>query len=223
MKRFSFIILLLFCAMLFADPSITGVYFDGRIFQSGNSIGRQPEVEVRVSSSYEIPFLNGLAVYLDNNAAPLNLEYKNQINNRDFVFKFVDELPTGWHELKIEIQDDQGYRDILILNVNVLAGRDLHGDMVVFPSPATSNINICYELGSAQSVSLLIYDLNGQIVCRRDFIGGYLGGNGGYNQVKIDLDTHSRRPLSNGVYIAVLLRKSGSRSILAREKFIVLR
>ncbi|MDR1996889.1 MAG: T9SS type A sorting domain-containing protein [Candidatus Margulisbacteria bacterium] len=99
---------------------------------------------------------------------------------------------------------------------------DLSGDLLLFPSPATRSVNVCYELSQPQNISFLIYDLNGQLVCRRDFISGQPGGAQGYNQVLIDLDLDSRRPLSNGVYIAALLRP-GSRTVLAREKFIVLK
>ena len=112
---------------------------------------------------------------------------------------------------------------IFLLCTALLFSRDLNGELVIFPSPATGSINVCYELDTSGPVNLLIYDLNGQLVCRRDFIAGQPGGSSGYNQVALDLDTYSRRPLSNGVYIAALLRKTGNRSVLAREKFIVLR
>jgi hypothetical protein len=100
-----------------------------------------------------------------------------------------------------------------------LAGRGL----AVFPSPATENLNIFYELKSDQEISFLIYDLNGQVVLRQDFAGGQPGGRAGGNQQAFNLIAQSRRPLSNGVYIAVLLQKNGARAVLAKEKFIILR
>jgi len=98
----------------------------------------------------------------------------------------------------------------------------LWANMMLFPSPATANLNVCYELSSAQSVSVLIYNLSGRLVCRRDFVSGSPGGSSGYNKVSIDLDTHDRRPLNNGAYVAILLRP-GTRTVLAKEKFLILR
>ena len=100
-----------------------------------------------------------------------------------------------------------------------LVGRGL----AVFPSPATENLNVFYELKNDQEISFLIYDLNGQVVLRQDFASGQPGGQAGGNQFALNLTAQSERPLNNGVYIAVLLRRNGSRTVLAKEKFIILR
>jgi hypothetical protein len=104
-----------------------------------------------------------------------------------------------------------------------LSSRGLAGELAVFPSPATENLNVFYELKNDQEISFLIYDLNGRVVLRQDFTGGQAGGQAGRNQFALNLTAQSQRPLSNGVYIAVLLQKNGSRAVLAKEKFIILR
>jgi hypothetical protein len=112
-----------------------------------------------------------------------------------------------------------------LFGIAVLLAADggLTGELAVFPSPATENLNVFYELENNQEISFLIYDLNGQVVLRQDFARGQDGGRAGVNQLALNLATQTRRPLSNGVYLAVLLRKDGVRAVLAKEKFLILR
>jgi len=197
------------------------VRFDGKEFiRPGDSVGRRPEIEVRS----DLPVVYGrLNVFL--NAIELEVAGGAAYGENSVRFRLARELPPGQHSLRIEIAVGSGPGEprAITSEIEVLAARDLHGKLLLFPSPATQSVNVSYELGTAQDLSLLIYDLNGKIVYRRDFLAGQPGGQGGYNQVEIDLVRHSRRPLSNGVYVAVLLKNSSNRSILAREKFIVLR
>lgn len=217
MRRLGFI-LLLCCAGLLAD--IGDFYFYNQKHYNGLVIGRTPVLTVEVSYNFNILSRNDFVLKIDDIEVPSD---NYQYNDVAGIFRYVFNTPLELGERKIQLTVFySGGVEIKEVTVNVQQEKNLRGDLVLFPSPATANINVCYELGSAQSVSFLIYDLGGQLVCRRDFISGLPGGQSGYNQVTINLDAYSKRPLSNGAYIAVLMR-SGSRTVLAKEKFLILR
>ncbi|MDR2430829.1 MAG: T9SS type A sorting domain-containing protein [Candidatus Margulisbacteria bacterium] len=219
MKRLGFILLL--CAGLSA--AIGDFYFYGHKYQPGITVGTQPELTVAVSGNRAL-LLEDFELYLDTDA-PAGLlpttDYRYNEHDKIFRYNFSRPLERGAREIILKVRENANVMQKSV-TVQVIQEKNLLGDLIIFPSPATRHINVCYELGSAQNISFLLYDLNGRLVLRRDFQNGQPGGRQGYNQANIDLDAYSKSPLANGVYIAALL-KPGSRAVLAKEKFIILK
>ena len=214
LRRIGFI-LLLCCAGLFAD--IGDFYFDGQKHHPGMIVGQKPVFKAEGDFS-QVQSLDDFVLHVDGQIVTA---HNKKYNNSSFSCAFALPLELGEREIELWAYYSSGSFQKTV-TVNVRQEKGMLSDMVLFPSPATTNLNVCYELGAAQSVSFLIYNLSGQLVCRRDFVSGRPGGNPGYNQVSIDLDTYSKRPLSNGAYVAILLRP-GSSTVLAKEKFLILR
>jgi hypothetical protein len=206
---------LLLTAVLSASD-IGDFYFDGRLHQAGGAVNERPVFTAEVSSGNGALGLADFHLLVDG--VDILTAGSYTYDNVVFRYVFTTPLSGGQHDITLDIG-----HELKTVLVNVLSGRGLSGELIIFPSPATENLNVFYELQNNQEVSFLIYDLNGQLVLRQDFASGQIGGQAGGNQFKLDLTMQSRRPLSNGVYIAVLLQRNGSRAVLGKEKFIILR
>jgi hypothetical protein len=202
-------------AALFA-ADIGDFYFDGHLHQAGAAVNERPVFTAVVSSGNGTLGLADFHLLVDGVDVLTAGSYT--YDNVIFRYVFTAPLSSGRRDITLDIG-----HEIKTVSVNVLSGRGLSGDLAVFPSPATENLNVFYELKNAQEVSFLIYDLHGQIVLRRDFASGQTGGQAGRNQFMLNLAMSSQRPLSNGVYLAVLLQRNGARTVLGKEKFLILR
>ena len=207
--------------LLAAVSFIGDIYFDGRPHTSdGGIIGSRPVLTVSVIKTNPAEDFNSsdFTLSVDNVPVPAS-SYWYIPSEEIFRCEFPDALPAGNHKIELGVQSSYGFDSRTVI-VNVAEARGLSGDLILFPSPATDNMNVSYELNSAQNVSLMIYDLNGQMVLRRDFGSNQPGGQAGYNQVNVRLEGYGGRFLSNGVYIAVLKSKN---SVPVRAKFIIMR
>ena len=206
----------LLLAAVLSAADIGDFYFDGRLYQTGGAVSARPVFTAEVASGNGALGLADFHLRVDG----VEVLTAGAYTYDDVIFRYVFTAPLsgGQHEITLDIG-----HELKTVWVNVLSGRGLSGELIIFPSPATENLNVFYELQNNQEVSFLIYDLNGQVVLRQDFASGQLGGQAGGNQFKLDLTLQSKRPLGNGVYIVVLLQRNGSRTVLGKEKFIILR
>lgn len=82
-------------------------------------------------------------------------------------------------------------------------------ELVPVPNPARLNTRFRYRLtGTAESVQIKIFDMNGRFVRTLD------GGTGtGVNDVRWDLDNSEGRGIANGVYLARVTTKGQGRTL----------
>ena len=205
-------------SVLLAIPVIGDFYFDGQAHVSEGIIGSRPVLTAPVTDNMEILQPANFMLLIDGVQVDRN-SYEYSIVTGMFRCALPFTLEPGRREIELRVQAVYGSA-VKTVFANVAETRGVTGELILFPSPATDNINVSYELKSAQNASLMIYNLNGQMVLRRDFNMNQPGGSAGYNQVNIELRGYGGRVLGNGVYIAVL--RSGNSAPL-RTRFIILR
>lgn len=106
-------------------------------------------------------------------------------------------------------------------NYNAHAESTADGDPIIidlfnYPNPfepANGPTHITYELAQDADVELLIYDLSGDRVIKRNFDAGALGGTAGNNTVDWDGRNDRHEEVTEGAFICavrVLVSKKGS-------------
>jgi hypothetical protein len=206
-------------------------YFDGKqVPTDDETVSYKPEVSVVVNGT--LVSKNAFSLYLDDLLFTNDLLTKSPYNfTYDYVSaEFIFQLPSlsrGSHTLQLKAVDDSGGGAVYSSVINFFVASDeftMRDDPIIYPSPATFNTFITYELTAAEEVKIYIYDLNGQIVFQEDVSAGSIGAQAGYNAYPFDLKSSYGNDLPNGVYVVIITqRDEGKTKILGKKKFIILR
>lgn len=219
------IILLCYVSFGLAWPTFGSFNFDGIIPIGGETISYEPDVTIAVGGT-NVSF-NAFVLYIDGvnvlSTSPYNYSYN--ITSGIFRYQVTSALGKGNHTFQIFAQDQDGGLTSAITTVFVASDKfAIIEDPIIYPSPATKNAKITYELTAAEEVKLYIYDLSGQIVYQDDIQPGSEGAHAGFNAYNFDLKSSYGNELPNGVYVVILARKDGGTTkILGKKKFIILR
>lgn len=212
---------------VFAAPVVGNFFFDKQTPSGSETISPIALIEVEVTGVNLINHFNQFVFYIDsaNVLVTTNPNYSYSTGAGLFRYQVTNALSSGLHVFGIEATDDGG----TCTRVNFaafVASQELNlvDKPIVWPSPATSNVLISYELTGSQDVDIFIYDMNGRMVYRKMLSAGEEGARSGLNLFPYNLKMFDGRELSNGVYVlAIIKRKSDSNTVLGKSKFLVLR
>lgn len=225
-------LLSLICSLGFSAINYGTFYFDGRpaVPTNDETVSYRPEMTVKVTG-VSVSF-NSFALYLDENPPSNSILSINPYNysydyvSQVFRFKF-NSLSKGYHTVRLFARDEGDGSSAYSALTTFFVASDkfiMRDDPIIYPSPATYNTFITYELTDAEEVKIFIYDLNGQIVFQDELSAGEEGAHAGYNAYPFDLKSSYGNDLPNGVYVVFVTRRDGgSTKIMGKKKFIILR
>ncbi|KAF0134440.1 MAG: repeat-containing protein [Candidatus Saganbacteria bacterium] len=137
------------------------------------------------------------------------------------------DLETGSHKISVEVLDIDGtmFR-IEKSNLKVMeAIPQIEGKPLSYPNPFNplkGDMTISYVLQKESDVIIFIFDSNGKLVFKKEFLSGNQGGNAGYNDPKWDGKDLFGKMLDNDIYFIKILNKSDKRE-LGKIKIMILK
>lgn len=225
------IFLLVIGCFLNAAINITKVEFDGIAPANGETVGDTPLIAVTVISSAAINF-NSFNLVIDGAEATTTNPYANYSydiypDGVTTVFKYQVAAPlaVAAHTIAISVSNITPENAASTNTIWIKSNKfKMAGDLIIYPSPATSNAHITYELTKSEDVEIYIYTVNGEMVYQQSFFARTNGGRAGFNSVPFDLKSTYGNNLPNGVYAVFVVQKSaGKRELLGKRKFFILR
>jgi hypothetical protein len=224
---------LLMGALLWSAPVIGDFYFDGfRSDLNDSIIDKDPLIIIDVApltsgEDHRVSF-NAFILEIDgSNVLTKNPQYNYDYSENGEKFRFQATVPLsrGQHSFRIVAYDYQGNFSEKTVLATVLADTfKMDGSPIIYPSPATDNVKIYYKLTNSDSVDIVIYNLNGQVVYRDTVNAGDEGARAGHNLYPYNLRSSYGRDLPNGVYVVTVIKRSGDKTkLLGKKKFIILR
>ncbi len=225
------IFLLMAGCFLNAAINITKVEFDGTAPANGETVADAPLIAITVTSSAAINFnsfvlvIDGVTVTTTNPYA--NYSYAVYPDGITTVFEYqvTDALSIGAHTIGISMANIVPETAVSNNTVWVKSNKfKMAGDLIIYPSPATNNAYITYELTKSEDVEIYMYSMNGEMVYQQAFSARTNGARAGFNSVPFDLKSTYGNKLPNGVYAVFVVQKSaGKRELLGKRKFFILR
>jgi len=211
--------------MLSAAPVFSGMQFDGRTVTGSDYIESTPRITVAVTGNNLVfdqfqLHIDGVPVLVTNNP---NYTYSPSTGMLTYYVQTA--LGSGLHTFQASAVDGVVPGSSIIYSAFV-AGSDteMEDKPIVYPSPATASVRICYTLTHGTDVDICIYDLKGQMVYNDHLYTGMQGAHAGYNEYRYDLKYADGRDLPNGVFVLFVVQKASDKTtILGKRKFMVLR
>ncbi len=219
-----------------AIPFITNLTFDGAPIVNGDFIGPTPLIRfwiVDAGSSGGIS-ANSVYILLDGNTlvsgGVLTLVGPGVY---EFSYQVLTPLNIGNHFFEFGASDLSDAPAIPVqLNVRIT---DRPVDLVRSPfngpnpfSPNGDGVDdvtyIVYELNRPAEVRIYIFNMDGEVIWRKDIDEGQEGAHAGYNSVLWDGLTSLGDELPNGVYIGhIIVRDRGDNKSLGRVRIVILK
>lgn len=166
-------------------------------------------------------------LFIDDIPVLITVNYNYTYTAGVLTYQVTTELDSGVHKFQAQAKETVDLLPVLSVAQFAYVGSsslELDDPPIVYPSPATSSARICYSLSHGADIDVCIYDLKGQMVHHQRLANGAEGAHAGYNQYPYDLTYADARPLPNGVFIVLLVQRSGDKNtILGKRKFMVLR
>lgn len=233
--------------VLTALPVISTVNFDGYTGYDGINISAQPFISLLVIDYRNLTpniaiNVSTIRVTVDGvlvDCAPYSITPTSNglYNVYQIDFNFPRDLSEGSHTFVFGLSDG-GSPSMAAFpyTITVIAGSadlELIDNPVPFPNPFSPDgdgdrdfTEIVYALTKRGDVSIYIYDLNGDIVWRKDISAGDIGGRAGVNRVVWNGEATFGRGdvLPNGIYIChIIAEVDGEKRSLGRTKIYILK
>ncbi len=224
-----------------ALPDIYDVQFDTVSAYNGINVSAVPFIAIYVE---DLKFLTANAIDASSIRVTVDgtlvlsgpLTYTRFNNNFYRIeFSYPGSLSTGAHIFEFGLSDIDGYPAIpFVVQVNAQDDDlELTQKPVPFPNPFSPNGDgdndftyIVYELSKSTEVNIYIYDMDGNIVWRKNIASGQEGGHAGINRVRWDGNASYGREeiLSNGLYVChVIAEIDGEKRSLGSTKIFILK
>ena len=150
------------------------------------------------------------------------------------VYQITTALNPGNYRFEFGASDVSGNAAMpvsVLLRVTNAQNPDLVREPFNGPNPFSPNGDgiddvtfIVYELNRAAPVRIYIFNMDGEIIWRKDIDEGDEGAHAGYNSVVWDGVTSMGDALPNGVYIGhIIVRDEGEQKSLGRVRIVVLK
>jgi len=219
-------------------PVFENIYFDRGLAFNGQTISDRPFVEayvrhVKAPSGVTLD-ASSIRVTVDNTLVIAG-DSLVQLSSTLFMFDFYmpGSLSIGTHIFEFAIQDsNSNWSRPTTFSVQVVsAGLELSDGPLPLPNPFSPDgdgVNdityLAYTLTQSTDISLRIYDLNGNLVWRREIDAGQEGAHAGVNKVSwAGIDSYER-DLANGIYICYVLRPNNDGlKVLGKTKVFILK
>ncbi|MFC1517200.1 gliding motility-associated C-terminal domain-containing protein [Candidatus Margulisiibacteriota bacterium] len=223
-------------------PYITNLTFDGLVVINGDVIDPLPQIRFFIvdgGSSSGTPGIATASIRITMNGTLLvSGNALTQVGTTPFrtyecIYNIPNDLPEGTYTFEFGASDSDGIAAVpVVVVVRVVGGGvDLIRQPINWTNPFSPNGDgvedityIIYELTRSTPVRLYIFNMDGEIVWRKDIDEGQEGGHAGYNAVVWDGFTSFGDDLPNGVYIAhVIVNDRGTRKSLGRARIVILK
>lgn len=192
------------------------IYIDNEEIPAGSSIRRMPLVTVAITDVTGID-KNSIKLAIDDKivAASIQAQDSSSQHPSDCALSYKIETPlsAGTHTIKVEAADQFGSKNISVLGqLEAKEVVTLSGTPINYPNPFKpkhgQSTKIAYSLSNDASITIYIYDINGQMTKRMALSPGGetspgtgSGGRQGYNEVIWDGKTDYGNIVGNGAYI----------------------
>lgn len=200
-------------------PLFSELSLDGIPFVSGDFIGRQPLIRVKVQDPEGID-TNSLKISIDGRPMPgaptMNGEY--------LIYRVPLRLSDGDHKFVLEAKDMLGNASELKFVGKISTVAKLVGKVLPYPNPydpREGDVKITYQLTSDKEIRLAIYTITGEKVWATTCYRGTVGGRAGFNEVAWSGRNAFSRELGNGVYLLFVSDEKGN--IITRTKILIIR
>ena len=115
-------------------------------------------------------------------------------------------------------QDESAAQDPTFSNI----AAEVIGNALVYPNPFRQNSDsggiLGYKLSKPMDIVIHIYDMLGHLIVKQHFNAGAVGGNAGYNKLRINNQLLDGHQLSSGVYFFLILNNN---ELLSKGKMAV--
>lgn len=226
-----------------AVPVISTVNFDSVPAYNGLNISAEPAISLFVIDYKKVGInpasirvtVDGVLVNCAPYAISIIYDLAYRVYQIDFNFPYA--LSNGSHTFTFGLSDlDVPPMPATPYTVTVIVtSQDLEliEGPIPFPNPFSPDgdgvddfTEIVYELNKSSDMIIYIYDLNGDVVWRKDIAKGDQGGRAGVNRVVWNGEATFGRGevLSNGIYIChVIAEIDGEKRSLGRTKIYILK
>lgn len=198
-------------------PTITTILFDGKTFQSGDSVNNDTTITATVSDT-----LNGIntstsSIEIDSTLTSFSaLSGDSSYNSTTdtLTYKGATDYTDGTHTMTIHARNNGGESTSETVSFVVNNSALQASSVLPFPNPYNpnnGNLEITYSLNKDGEVKIYIFNTLGQLIWKNSYLSGATGGLAGYNTVPWDGRTTHGQLVSNDIYICQII--SGGKAI----------
>ena len=145
-------------------------------------------------------------------------EQRVNLNNTD---QYLSILQISYKNLGQTLEDSslQGQLRAQINDDSVIA--KVIGPALCYPNPfqQETGTRLGYQLSKNMDIEIHVYDMLANLIMKKDFAKGSIGGREGLNKVDIDLNTWDQYILSAGVYFYLLINNG---KVLSKGKMAII-
>ncbi len=220
-------------------PYITNITFDNAPVIDWDYIGTTPVIRFLIVDGANSGAIATASIRITmNGVLLLSGSELTQVGTGPNVYQCVYQITTpltpGTYRFVFGASDVSGNAALpvgVILRVTDSDTPDLVREPFNGPNPFSPNGDgvddvtyIVYELNRAVPVRIYIFNMDGEIMWRKDIEEGEEGAHAGYNSVMWEGETSMGDTLPNGVYIGhIIVKDDGEKKSLGRVRIVILK